>query len=74
MVADSVAYVMGAWPPDAKRALRIYCFVYGLEARGLKRPAATSYGHRDGRQSGLRDGVDHRHERPSSRRAIAAPN
>ena len=45
-----------------------------LDSRGLKRPAAKSYGHRDGRQSGLRDGVDHRHERPSSRRAIAASN
>ena len=45
-----------------------------LESRGLERPAATSYGHRDGRQSGRRDGVDHRHASPSRRRAIAAPN
>ena len=45
-----------------------------LESRGLERPAATSYGHRDGRQSGRRDGVDHRHAWPSGRRAIAAPN
>ena len=45
-----------------------------LESRGLERPAATSYSHQDGRQSGRRDGVDHRHASPSGRRAIEAPN
>ena len=45
-----------------------------LVSRDLERPAATSYGHRDGRQSGRRDGVDNRHPWPSGRRAIAAPN
>ena len=45
-----------------------------LESRGLKRPAATSYGHRDGRQSGRRDGVSHCRAFPAGRRAIAAPN
>ena len=48
--------------------------IYILEARAFERPVATPYGHRDGRQSGPRDGVDHRQERPSSRRAIAASN
>ena len=45
-----------------------------LESSGLERPAAMSYGHRDGRQSSRRDGVDHRHASPSGRWAIAAPN
>ena len=45
-----------------------------IESRGLKWPAATSYSHRDGRKSGRRNGVDHRHASPSGRRAIAAPN
>ena len=48
--------------------------LHEIESRGLEWPAATSYGHRDGRQSGRRDGVGHRHARPSGRRAIAAPN
>ena len=45
-----------------------------LESRGLERPAATSCGHHNGRQSGRRDGADHRHAWPSGRRAIEAPN
>ena len=51
-----------------------YRQLHKLESRGLERPAATSYGHRDGRQSGRRDGVDNRHPWPSGRRAITAPN
>ena len=51
-----------------------YRQVHELESRGLERPEATSYVHRDGRQSGRRDGVGHRHARPSGRRSIAAPN
>ena len=50
------------------------CQLHELDSPSLKWPAATSYDHLDGRQSGCREGVDHSHVWPSGRQAIAAPD